>query len=55
MRHRHHKRSRYMYNERWANFFVRNKDYGLLIGARRPAENDSYYCASPSGFTPSTQ
>ena len=34
---------RYMYNERWANFFVRNKDYGLLIGARRPAENDSYY------------
>ena len=35
--------SRYMYNERWANFFVRNKDYGLLVGARRPAENDSYY------------
>ena len=34
---------RFMYNERWANFFVREKDYGLLIGARRPAEHDSYY------------
>mgnify|MGYP000459234644 FL=1 len=34
---------RFMYNERWANFFVREKDYGLLIGARRPAEQDSYY------------
>jgi phthalate 4,5-dioxygenase oxygenase subunit len=34
---------RFMYNDRWANFFVKEKDYGLLIGARRPADADSYY------------
>ena len=36
-------RSEYMWRDRAPKFTVRRTDYGLLIGARRDAEEDSYY------------
>jgi len=36
-------RSEYMWRDRAPRFTVRRTDYGLLIGARRDAEEDSYY------------
>ena len=34
---------RYSYRDRPARFFVEDTDSGILIGARRNAEDDSYY------------
>jgi phthalate 4,5-dioxygenase len=36
-------RSEYMWRDRAPRFTVRRTDYGLLIGARRDAEEDTYY------------
>jgi hypothetical protein len=36
-------RSEYMWRDRAPKFTVRRTEYGLLIGARRDAEEDSYY------------
>ena len=36
-------RSEYMWRDKAPRFTVRRTDYGLLIGARRDAEEDSYY------------
>jgi phenylpropionate dioxygenase-like ring-hydroxylating dioxygenase large terminal subunit len=34
---------KYRYSHRWAKFVLKPTDGGLLIGAYRPAEDDSYY------------